>query len=181
MNVSKTNNVGIDVHINRFNNFLNTKLKTLWGMSDAEFMLYGRAYRNQTSDGYTPEVYVGNGEYNDVYWNDSLKSLSFWEVKDTRNVAGASVTAETSLIFMVNVSKIKPSTERNDEQVREDIEKLCLSTIQGFEMIGFSTGVDAVFSEYSGWKKENGMKFRDLHPYHCFKINFKIVFPIFNN
>ena len=158
-------------------------MKKTWGINnDTAWDCYGRAYRNQTADGLTPEVYKGNGEYKDVYWDDSLKVLSFFNVGENIKFQNLSATASVSLIMMVNVSKLKPSsTVRNDEEIRNQIQKFCRVNRFTFEMNSFETGIDNVFKEFSGWRKSDGMKFKDLHPWHCFRINFSVVYNIENN
>ena len=184
MNIVKSNIVGIDLKIKEFQDFLYPKIKTLWNLNDDNFNMYGRAYRNQTKDGYIPEAHIGNGEYNDVFPNDTLNASAFFGVKEnsvmSTTIIDASVT-DVFLIFMVDLSKIKPGDERNDEQSHVDIQKLCSSRHFGFQMVGLTTGLDSVFSEYSGWRKQEGIKYRDMHPLHCFRINFKLNYHILTN
>jgi hypothetical protein len=59
MNYLKDNPVGIDVRIGQIQTYLYNALKTTWGLNDSSFNMFGRAYRNQTSDGYIPEVFMG--------------------------------------------------------------------------------------------------------------------------
>ena len=180
---TKTNPVGVDKPIQAFQQVLYTILKKTWGITtDTVWDCYGRAYKNQTADGNTPEVYKGNNEYKDAYFDDALTALSFFSVGDTVKYQKSSAVATVSLVMMVNVSKIKPSnTQRQDEEVRNDVEKFCRIPRFTFEMQSFETGMDTVFKDYSGWKKTDGIKFRDLHPWHCFKINFNVVYNIDNN
>ena len=180
MNIIKINPVGIDGHIQDVQIYLYNKLKKLWNFSDKEFNMFGRCYRNQTEDGYTPEVYVGNNEYKDVYWDDSLKGMAFFGIKDDGIIDAASLIADCYLIFMVNLSKLISSVQRQDEEVRLTVEELMLAWNAGFKPTGWTTGLDKTFAEYTGWKKENGIKFRDLYPYHCFRINFKILYNVYD-
>lgn len=180
---TKTNPKGVDKPIQAFQQVLYTAMKKIWSINnDTDWDCYGRAYKNQTSDGLTPEVYKGNGEYKDVYWDDSLKVLSFFNVGESIKFQNLSATAPVGLIMMVRVDALKPSTsQRNDEEIRNDIQKFCRINRFTFEMQSFETGIDNVFKEYSGARKTDGMKFRDLHPWHCFRINFNVVFNIENN
>jgi hypothetical protein len=182
MNVTKQNTVGIDVYIQRFQTWLYLNLKSTWKITnETDFDMFGRAYKNQTKDGYSPEIYNGKNEYTDLFWNDSKKAMAFFGVKEDRQIKGAGIYAECFVIFMVNADKLKTSSDRRDEEIREDVKNLCRYTMHGFELVGFCTGIDSVFDEYSGWKKTAGMKFRDTHPHYCFRLDFKIIYPIINN
>jgi hypothetical protein len=179
MNIVKTNPAGIDIPIAVMQTMLYGKLKTIWSLDDTSLTLYGRAYKNQTDDGYTPEVYVGNNEYKDVFFDDSVAAMGFFGVGENTPVKGGSSMADVFLILMVDLSKIKSgSAIRNDEEARLDIQKLVFTPFNNFTVVGYQTGLDTVFKEYSGWKKKTGMQFRDQHPKHCFRINFKLLYSI---
>ena len=174
--------VGVDKPIQSFQELLYTSLKAKWNITnDTDWDCYGRAYRNQTSDGYSPEVYVGNNEYKDVFFDDTLKVLSFFSLGESIKFQSSSATANVSLIIRVNPSKIKPSIiHRPDEEIRNDVQRFCRSPRFTFEMQSFEIGLDAVFKEYSGWRKTFGVKYQD-QKMHCFRINFNVVYNIDNN
>lgn len=178
MEYVKANPVGVDINIKGLQRYLYPQLKTLWGINDdTSFDSYGRAYRNQTEDGYIPEVYVGLKEYKEVLFDDKLKALSFFGVSEDVSYSDAA-TAQVFLIFMVNLDQIKPGVGRNDEEVRNGVQRLLTPAPYGFTMTGFATGIDTVFKEYSGWRKTQGIKYRDMHPLHCFRINFSLLYDI---
>lgn len=181
----KTSPVGIDIPIQQHQGFLYTALLSLWGIEDADYSSHGRAYRNQTSDGYVPEVYSGDGtkeqsdDYDEVLFDDSLKALSFYGMDETTRYNLGNATGGIFLIFMVDVPKLKPAIAwRADEEIRNDVEKLCQIDRFNMQLTGFVTGIDQVFKEYSGWRKSDGIKFRDMHPLHCFRLNFQLLFDI---
>lgn len=177
MNVIKTGPIGIDIPIQKMQSYLYDKLTAKW---NTDYMSYGRAYRNQTDTGYTPEVYVGNNEYQDVYFDDTVAALSFFGVGEQVSVNKSNIVADVFMVFMVDLSKIKPGANRNDEEARIDVERLIMGKPFGFNPSGFVTGIDSCFKEYSGWKKETGIKFRDTHPLHCFRLNFKLNYNVFD-
>jgi hypothetical protein len=74
---------------------------------------------------------------------------------------------------MVNLDKIKTAGKRMDEEAKLDVELLVNKDLFGFIPQGTMTGLDTVFSEYSGWRKKDGMRFRDHQPFYCFRINFR--------
>jgi hypothetical protein len=173
---------GIDIPIQRLQEVLYKELKKKWGISDdISFDCYGRAYRNQTSDGYVPEVYKKNGEYADVLFDDKLKALCFFGISDTQQYDAGSSLAKVFLIFMVNVKELKPGiTHRGDEEIRVDAEEIACIKRHGFTLTGIETSLDRVFKEYSGWRVKDGIKFNDMHPLHCFRMNFDLLYNIFD-
>ena len=180
MNVTKQSVTGVDIPIQKLQSFLYNALKPTWDYTDATFNAYGRAYRNQTNDGYTPEIYNSKGEYSDAYFDDKLSGSSFFGLGETTKVDGGDVLANVFIIYMVNLSKIKPSEPRNDEEARIDVERLLLAPQYGFNLTGIITGIDQVFKEYSGYKAVKGIKFRDMQPWHCFRLNFQVNYNIYD-
>lgn len=171
---TKTKPAGIDIGIQALQNFLYVQLQKVWGMAAADYTSYCRVYKNQTEldQGYSPEVYLGNNEYTDTFYDDSVKVLSFFQMGDSEKFAGG-LSATVSVIFHVNLAAVKPGLAwRGDEEVRRDVEILCKENRWGLMMQSVEIGIDNVFREYSGWKKKEGIKFRDMHPFHCFRINF---------
>lgn len=180
MNITKPSVTGVDIPIQKLQTVLYDKLKPIWAYTDSTFTMFGRAYRNQTQDGYTPEVYVGNDEYNDSYFDDTLAGSAFWGLSEIEKVDRGNVNADVFVIFMVNLAKIKPANTRNDEEARVDVEQICLARDYGFFLNAIVTGIDMVFKEYSGYKNTTGIKFRDTHPWHCFRLNFKLNYNIYD-
>lgn len=182
MNVTKPTVTGIDIPIQKYQGVLYNAIKTAWTVNDQTFNMYGRAYRNQDKENnsYTPEIYNANNEYSDAYFDDKLSGSAFWGMGETTKVTGGDVNANVFLIFMVNLDKVKPGTTRNDEEVRNDIERIVLTPNYGFELTGIITGIDQVFKEFSGYKTVKGIKFRDMQPWHCFRLNFQINYNIYD-
>ena len=183
MIITKPTPIGVDIPIQAFQEFLYPSLQAIWPVGDAGYTSYGRAYRNQTEDGYTPEVFDGSDpqqiEYKEVLFDDSLKALSFFHLGDVIKYDAGNTNAQIGLIYMVNVQDLKPGyAYRADEEIRNDVEKLCHIDRFEFRMTEMVTGIDQVFKEYSGWRKEKGIKFRDMHPRHCFRLNFNVLFDI---
>jgi hypothetical protein len=181
-NVLKPSVTGIDIPIQKYQTFLYNGLRAKWNI-ETMFNMYGRAYRNQTQDGYTPEIYKGNDEYSDSYFDDTLHGSAFWGVGEQTKVSlEGDITAQVFVIFMVNLNFIKPSFsgQRNDEEVRVDVATLAVERFSGFFLTGIITGIDQVFKEYSGYKAVKGIKFRDMQPWHCFRLNFQVNYNIYD-
>lgn len=142
---------------------------------------YGRAFRNQTTDGYTPEAFIGdtnlNIEYQELYFNDTVAATSFFGLGDTQKVQKGSTVAPVFWIFTVDLKKVKPGVGwRADEEIRNDVQRLCHAPRWGFTLDSVVTGIDAVFKEFSGFRKTAGIKFRDAQPFHCFRLNFSVAY-----
>lgn len=180
-NVVKLNPVGIDKPITQLQTYLYGKLITLWGLSDLTLNMYGRAYNNATADGYAPEIYVGNKEYNEVFYDDKFFATSFFGKGDEIKVNATTVIADVFLIFMLDLSRVKPGTNRNDEECHVDVQRLVTPLWGEFNCTGIVTGIDKVFAEYSGWRKSEAIKFTDTHPQHCFRLNFKLLYDPYIN
>lgn len=181
MLVVKATTVGVDTPIQRMQTYLYNALLTKWALTSSTFNMYGRAYRNASLDGYTPEVYVGKKEYSEVYYDDNVYASAFFGVGSEIVNSRTAVTADVFIIFMVNLSKIKPGTNRNDEEAHIDVQTLVTKLFNGFTFTGITTGIDNVFKDYSWWRKNKGIKFTDTHPQHCFRLNFKLIYNPFLN
>lgn len=181
MNIVKDSVTGIDNPIQELQTFLYGKLLTKWVLTDATYNAYGRAYNNATEDGYAPEVYVGNNEYSEVFFDDTVSASSFFGIGQEIKVTATTVIADVFLIFMVDLNKIKPGVNRNDEEAHVDVQRLITPVWGNFTTTGLDTGINRVFAEYSGWKREKGIKWTDIHPQHCFRINFKLLYNPYKN
>jgi hypothetical protein len=141
---------------------------------NSKYQCYGRAYRNKTDDGYIAEVYTGSKEYREVYWDDSLNAISFFGTNGTieRTVLSS---AEVHLVFFVDLSKVKPDiTHRADEEVRDEIEAIVGSFTGGFVLKSIELWLENVLREYHGSRRDDRLKYVDMHPVHCFRMNLSI-------
>lgn len=176
MLLTKTTPVGIDVPIQKFQEWLHTQLVSKWGLTgdDTVWRCYGRCYRNQTKDGYVAEAYEGGGKYREVYWDSKLTAISFFGMGTNIDTQTGNV-ADVHLVFFTDVSKLKPSiTHRADEEVKKDVRELVGMGMFGFTLEGITTGVENVLREYPGNRRDERLKYVDMHPVHCFRFNFKV-------
>lgn len=100
MLLTKTTPVGIDVPVQKFQQWLHEKLVAKWNLSgdDTVWRCYGRCYRNQTTDGYVAENYEGSGKYKEVYWDSKLTAISFFGIGTTTDVQVGNI-ADVHLVF----------------------------------------------------------------------------------
>lgn len=173
--------VGVDIPIQKMQEYLHCRLPGIWGIGATEYSAFGRCYRNQKDDGHVAEVYMGNGEYQEAYADDRKAALSFFGLSgDTEVEIG--YTAFVHLIFFVNLNKIKPAiSHRGDEEARVDVVNLVKGGNFGFSLTAVSTGIERVLQEYGGTtiaERSNlsGLYGRDMHPYHCFRFDFDLKY-----
>lgn len=172
MLVNKTKPVGIDFYIQQLQNYLYGILSPKWGNYDS----YGRCYRNKKGNDYVAEVYNSKNEYQDVYWNDSLNAISFFGIGQNI-INGTMDEATVHMVFFVNIANIKPSiAHRADEEVRQDITGLFGKSLYEFSFLSIDLGVDNVLREYPGTRRDSMNVKVDMHPVHCFRLNFKLIY-----
>jgi hypothetical protein len=182
MLITKTSPVGIDWYIQQFQTALHNQLMAAWDLDvndaveNAQYECYGRAYRNRTDNGYIAEVYTGSNQYKEVYWNDQLTAISFFGLAGSIS-NGPLSNAEVHLVFFVNLSKIKPAIlHRADEEVRTDVERITGRYSYGFVLNSTELWLQNILKEYPGSRRDDRLKYVDMHPVHCFRMNFSISY-----
>lgn len=177
----KTSPVGIDVPIQAVLSELNAYILEEYGIDDDKYKCYGRAYRNQQAlpaDGYVPEVFAGgnSNDYKEVLVDDLTPVTSFFSTPEriVINAQSGKMSASIPLIFCVNLAEIFPGANRNDEEARMTVLKFFNETMNGFTVNEVITGIANVYSEYTGFRNKSEMKFRDMHPWHHFRLNLNL-------
>lgn len=175
MLILRSNPKGMDALIQRFQTKLHEKLLTYWGIDEDQYRCYGRCYRNKTADGYIAENYEGDGEYKEVYWDDSLSAISFFGIaSEIEQVIAAKTTVH--LVFFVNLAKLKPGiAHRADGEVRTDVIDAIGMGMYGLTVQSVQLYLENVLKEYPGTRRDNYLKYVDMHPVHCFRINLTLI------
>jgi len=188
---TKPNPVGVDIKIQNFQTLLYSTLVKKWNLDPVtDWDCYGRAYRNQNDNtgGYVPEAFVGDttidSEYQELFFDDTKAAVSFFGVGETSTYGGAhgAGTATTPVFWVMScdVTRLKPLIigYRADEEIRNDAQRACQAPMWGMMMTGWVTGIDNVFKEYPGFRKKDGLPYRDMQKFHCFRINFDLTYNI---
>ncbi len=185
MLITRTAPLGIDWYIQQLQTKIHNTLigATKWNLADPDaYKAYGRCYRNKTADGYVAQNYEASGEYREVYFDDTLTAISFFGVSGTIQ-AGIMNEADVHLVFFVNLNKLalKNSTgatitHRADEEVRNTVFSVIGKSCHGFQTQSVELWLENVLKEYPGSRRDNRLKFVDMHPVHCFRINFKLSY-----
>jgi hypothetical protein len=176
MLITKDNPVGIDAKIQQLQTKLHDDLLAKWGIVTDQYKCLGRCYRNRKDQGYVAELYLGNGEYKDAYWDDTISAISFFGLSNSPVKHNLLEQANVHLVFFVNLAKLKTGiAHRADEEVRIDVLDLIGNSLFGFVFQSIELGLDSVLKEYpASWRtaeKYTNLKTVDMHPLHCFRLN----------
>lgn len=195
MNYSLPNAYGEDYWIENLKNGLYTRLQSVWGVTDQTYNAFGRAYRNNTDDGYIPEFYNpatktytgGSGKSaGGLFYQNTLAAMSFFGVTDPVNVENGVNKLKVLLMFFVNLNSITPGGITNAQGQRLD--DVCISDVQNyiqsngsnFEVKAVYKDIDKVLERYSGTLKRRALK-DDMHPKFCFRIDLELRYnPLLN-
>lgn len=159
MNNLKQNPEGIDIEINRIQEKLYNKLNY------SDFDGYGRAYQIESK----PKFFVKDGDYKDLLLNDKITGHFFF-VEDPITKLESIYQTNVSIIFFLNIKKIKPSiTTRGDEEIRVEILKV-LEKSRTFYLEEITKGVEAL----DGFDHE----LLDMQPYHFLKFTGSLHYGI---
>jgi len=182
MVITKLHPVGIDRPIQELQLGLFEYIMPELGIENEDYQSYGRAYKNVRAgeEGLVAEVYSGKGEYRDAYLDDQNKIASFFVVPDTISVDTdqGQNTAQVGIIFMMNLSRFAGyvPTQRNDEEIRNTIMKYFTTPVNGASLTGVVTGQQQVFAEFTAWRNKSELKFQNIHPWHCFRLNIQLIY-----
>jgi hypothetical protein len=179
MLIQKTNPVGIDASVQRLQAALHGELVKAWGLAgpdDPNYRSYGMIYRNKKDNQYIAEVYTGNNEYKEVYWDDRVSAISWFGLSGNIEL-GVKNTAKIHLVFFVNLAKLKPTVaHRADEEVRNEIANYFGNTRFGASLDTIELWTENVLREYPGSRRDDRLKAVDMHPVHCFRLNLTLLY-----
>jgi len=178
MNVTREEIFGIDKTIQAVQSSLYEYLASIW---QGSVYGYGRAYKNVGAQGTVkPELYVGGGDYKDVFLDDRKSASFFFLQGDSDNTSDDLLfTSDVKVIVMVNLDKIyEKKGERNDARAESDV----IKALREFEMGRYTInrtqrGLRNVFS---GMDIES-IKFSDIHPYYCFSVDLDLEYYTTDN
>lgn len=195
----KTSPVGIDYAIQSIQEQLHAALMEAWGLDpnvaadNALYQSYGRCYKNKRETGNVAEVYTGNAtvqgsnEYREVYWNDELAAISFFGIADKVIIANENRT-DVHLVFFADLAKLaiknqagQPVTHRADNEIHNQVQQVINKSLEGLALVSIETGLVNVLKDYPGSYRDDRLSVVDMHPRHCFRLNFTIDFDTYEN
>lgn len=179
----KNSTTVLDGYIQSLQKFLYKKLKATWPVDDVNFESYGRAYRNGGERGYVPEVFVSNTAPNNTVYKpvkfekDKMKAMFFFDLDDQQTYKEGTETVKIFIIFITNIALLKPDLpHRADEEVKNDVRKICSLGLYQLGFIGEESGFKNVFKRFDGLVNKDGEVFEDRHPLLCFKMNMELMY-----
>jgi hypothetical protein len=176
MLITVSSATGMDVEFKDLQQFLHSRLLTAWSIDTSLYHSYGRCYRNRKEKGYVAEVYIGNKEYKEVYWNDSLAAISFMGLSEKIGYENHYVS-DAHLVFFVNLDRLKPTlAHRADEEVRWDVVNIVSSAPGGFSFKGITLGLENILKEYPGSITDELQNKVEMHPVHCFRLDLELTY-----
>ncbi|HEY4112191.1 hypothetical protein [Puia sp.] len=172
---TKTAPVGIDIPIQQAQKKLFNNLSKVWPQG-ITYDAHGRCYRNKKGNGMIAEVFVGNDEYKEVYLNDTLAAISFFGIADKIAIQAEAIV-NVHLVVFANLDKLKPGiSHRADEEVRQDVARAMGNAAYGLNYESLEMGIDNILREYPGSRREDGLKAADMSPWHCFRLNYRMIY-----
>lgn len=148
----------------------------LWGsLSPSKKGYYHRVFANGRRGEAIPEIYTGNGEYNEVLFDDMLSAQLWFDVADsTESLANGQIVQGCGIVVIVNLKDIYPTlAHRAEEESHLSVQKVLSRMPREFELIGITTGLNA-FGQYNTDK----LKYPNMHPWHVFRFDCKIHYSL---
>lgn len=178
--------VGLNVPVRKMQEYIHRELLKKWGVEVmALYHSHGLCYRNKKDNGYVAEIFIsdnsqGEIDYKETYWDDNLTAISFFGT-DTKTTFDLDAVNKIHLVYFVNLNKIKPTAiHRADIDVQRDLISLFKTVNYGFSLNSVETGIENVLREYPGSYRDTKLKVVDMHPVHCFRLNFTLITNIKN-
>ena len=189
----RTQSSGIDqwiqnCQVNLYNYLLTIFNGTINGygnITQVQYSSFGRIYRNFVADKkqYFPQAYIGNNEYQNVLFEDSVVIQSFFDVGETMREDEHSLLTYVNIhaYFFVDLSLLYPNaTTRMDEEFIILISQFLMEN-SGFILVEIQRGIKAIMNEYSGYQIKSNSK-ANMQPFLCFRCDMKKYYDeSFNN
>lgn len=174
MLVRKTNPVGIDEMVD----IIQETLDALQDFGGVSWDNFPRAYKNPKAlkqGTYVPEVYVGNGEYQECLMNDGKVLTTFFTTDGSREFAGDDFESPLSLIVQCSdLEAIYPTIgHRADEELIHGFLTI-LRSIGDVTITGVETTIEDVYSEFD---TEN-LRFDDMGVFFVFRVNMTVTYGL---
>lgn len=183
MKVKLQNPSGIAIAIDRLQDWLQTELFAIWGRdpeaepAGEEFIFYPLVYRNQDPErgGFIAELYKGDGEYEEVYFDDRKAGRAWFGLGPKLEVEGLIHRADVHLVVFANLPKLYPTIEhRADVEVRAAFTKIFEAPILGFSLVSTEIWLQNVLREYPGSRRDDRLIAADMGAGHAFRLNLKL-------
>lgn len=168
----RSNSVGLDSAIIEFQNHMTTSLAFInWNNFD-------RVYLNEKNPtGLIPEYYDGNGDYQNVMYNDEfdVSSFFFQSSEDVETENG--YECDVALIVQCDLPKLFPSILHRGDQELARLFKLASSNYHlrdDFKLADTEYQINNVYREFD----KKLIKFDDISDRHVVRFNYKVLYRL---
>ena len=77
----------------------------------------------------------------------------------------------------MNLQKLRPEiTHRADEEIRQDVLQAVGKSSFGMTFKSVDLWIENVLKEYPGSRRDERLKAVDMHPVHCFRYNYTLLY-----
>lgn len=183
MTIRLTNPTGINKAIDLLQVWLQGQLFALWGIDPLaepagnEYRFYPKVYRNVDpgGKGFIAELYTGENNYEEVFWNDQLKGLTWFGQGPRVETVGQIQTVDIHLVTFANLKTLYPAiTHRADEEIRQAFQRIFEAPIYGFSLVSTEIWLQNVLREYPGSRRDDRLIAADMGDVHAFRLNLKL-------
>ena len=169
---------GVDVQIDRLQKYLYDRILTNNPSNTWAWNSYHRANMNPTRldhKKYIAEVYTEDGEYIDVYLDDSVSVTSFFIVDPVRQFVNGKWKVKVSMIVQSLLDEVKVNvSHRADEEHMNDF-VLAINKLQNVSpLISVETEIDDVYKEF---EKEK-LRLDNIGTFHVMRFNFELSYEL---
>lgn len=183
MIVAKANPTGPDYWIDRLQRWIEPILFSGWGLDpeneeeSGRFKFFPRVNRNQDkAAGFIAELYLGNGEYKEVYWDDTLWGCT-WFGLGPRISHEVDQVYNVHLVTFANLTKLYPAVQhRADAEIRQVYMDIFRAPILGFTLDSTEIWLQNVLREYPGSRRDDRLRKADMGDVHAFRLNLSLRF-----
>lgn len=185
MIVNPAEAISTDFWIKKLQSWLQSRLFPKWGIdpddeaASAQFIFYPRVYRNPDVTGagqFVAQTYVGgdNKEYKEVYWDDSLKGVS-WFGLGPKIAFDVQQLCQIHLITFADCAKLYNAPGvRCDERLRADYIEIFDAPVLGFSLKSTEIWLQNVLREYPGSRRDDRLIKADMGTVHAFRLNLEL-------
>ena len=168
MVIAAAHRYGIDVHVKRIQDYLDSKLTPIWGN---DVNIYGRLHDVDVETGKVLAVYDVKNDYKQVFINDKVNATIGFRI-DSRSVNSNRHLATIDVIFSVNVKEAYGENDFNDEKALMHAYKFIDNSGLVRQITGIKQGIDNVLAGYFN----DGIKHGDMSPRAMFAITCDIEY-----
>lgn len=134
-----------------------------------------RAYKTPIANErlFKAEVYGGNGNYKECFFDDYFNATSFFIEEDNAEMRNGKINQSCSFIFQCKLNALYPEIEhRADQELRADLLNVFMNLDDRVSFDGFDLGIDNVYREFD----KSNLKYHDFGDFHVIRINFTARF-----